>query len=96
MAAAVVVALAPARGPLATPAPPAPRGEALSAALGPWSALPPLEEDVAVPVLAVAAVPAAAALEGGEGLGSFVAGLTDDEAQALAERLRAPRREGDL
>jgi hypothetical protein len=93
VAAAVVVALAPARAPLETPAT---RVEALSAALGPWSALPPLEEDVAAPIVAVAAEPAALALEEGEGLGSFVAGLTDDEAQALAERLRAPRREGDL
>jgi hypothetical protein len=93
VAAAVVVALAPAHGPLATQAP---RVDAPAASLGPWSALPPFEEDAAVPVLAVAAEPAAAALEGGEGLGSFVAGLTDDEAQALAERLRAPRREGDL
>lgn len=91
-AAAAVIALAPWQ-PAPSPAPPP------AASLPSWSALPPIEEDAAAPILeAVAsdAEPGLAALDEGRGLGSFVAALTDDEAQALAEALRAQRKDGAL
>ena len=56
----------------------------------------PIDEDEALPILEVAGEPVTATLDDGRGLGSFVAGLTDDEAQALADSLRGPRKEGEL
>jgi hypothetical protein len=88
-AAAVVATVLPVRAPLAPASPP-------PVPVAPWSALPPLEEDAGALVLEAAGEPVAAALDEGRGLDSFVAGLTDDEAQALAEALRGPRQEGEL
>jgi hypothetical protein len=89
-AAAAVIALAPWQ-PAPLPAPPA--------SLPSWSALPPIEEDDAAPILEAVASDAEtglAALDEGRGLGPFVAALTDDEAQALAEALREQRKDGAL
>jgi hypothetical protein len=72
--------------------PPAPS----PAAVGPWSALPPLEQDEGLPVLEAAGDIAVVALDEGRGLDAFVAGLTDDEAQVLADELRDARQEGEL
>lgn len=91
-AAGVVVALT--RGPVPPPTS-APAAPAVTV-VAPWSALPSLEEDDALPVLEVAGGPVTAALEEGRGLGFFVAGLTDDETQDLAEGLRGLRKEGEL
>jgi hypothetical protein len=91
-AAGIVVALTPpgaVRPTAVAGAPPA-------AVVAPWSALPPIDEDEALPILEVAGEPVTATLDDGRGLGSFVAGLTDDEAQALADSLRGPRKEGEL
>jgi hypothetical protein len=94
-AAVVAIALTPVRGPLAPAATP-------FVAVPSWSALPPIDEDAGVPVLEAVAgegESGIAALDEGRGLGSFLAGLTDDEAQALAETLRGPRKarkEGEL
>lgn len=61
-----------------------------AAVLAAWSALPPAEEDAALSALEgfVAADGGATAWEEGRGLGAFEAGLTDEEWQTLAERLR--------
>jgi hypothetical protein len=91
-AAGIVVALTPLRGVgsrAAAGAPPA-------ALITSWSALPPIEEDEALPILEAAGEPVTATLDDGRGLGSFVAGLTDEEAQTLADRLREPRKEREL
>ncbi|MGE5127398.1 MAG: hypothetical protein ACM3PV_13980 [Betaproteobacteria bacterium] len=95
-AAVAVIALVPSWRPAPAPAPPA---EQPAAALPSWSALPPIEQDDATPILEAAASgaePGLAALDDGRGLGWFVAALTDDEAQALAEALRAQRKDGAL
>ncbi len=62
---------------------------AVSAPLPAWSALPPLEEDTAVPVLeaVVARDEERAALEEPRGLDRFLVGLSDEETAALAETL---------
>lgn len=72
-------------------APPSPAPSAAAAeALPPWSALPPLDEDDAVPLLeGLVAAPGAAAWEEGEGADAFVAGLSDDESSSLARTLGA-------
>ena len=90
-AAGIVVALTPPGGVRPTAVAGAP-----PAAVVAWSALPPIDEDEALPILEVAGEPVTATLDDGRGLGSFVAGLTDDEAQALADSLRGPRKEGEL
>jgi hypothetical protein len=63
-----------------------------------WSALPPAERDEALTVLEGLAVAdtSLASWDEGRGLGSFLAGLTDEESQALAESLRREGQEGDL
>jgi hypothetical protein len=63
-----------------------------------WSALPPTETDDALTVLEGLAVADTnlASWDEGRGLGSFLAGLTDEESQALAESLRREGQEGDL
>ena len=63
-----------------------------------WSALPPSESDEALTVLEGLAVAdtSLATWDEGRGLGSFVAGLSDEESQSLAESLRREGQEGDL
>ena len=92
VAAGVAIALTPVRGRVAPAATP-------SMAVPSWSALPPIDEDAGMAVLEAAAregESGIAALDDARGLGSFVAGLSDDEAQALADTLRGPRKEGEL
>lgn len=91
-AAGVVVALTHGPVPPANPVTPAPAVTVVA----PWSALPSLEDDEALTVLEIAGGPVTAALDEGRGLGFFVAGLTDDETQELAEQLRGLREEGEL
>jgi hypothetical protein len=62
-----------------------------------WSALPPTEEDEALPVIeGVAVAGGEAAWDEGLGLGPFLAGLTDEESLALAEALGKPAQEVKL
>jgi len=79
-AAAVVVYLSP--RPEVAPAPPLPA----------WSALPPAEEDPGQAVLEGLAVAdgGLGAWDEGRGLGAFVAGLSDEESNALVEALGDP------
>jgi hypothetical protein len=81
-AAVAVVALTTGR----TPAPPAVPGLTVAA----WSALPPEDEDASFAVLEGLAVGARdlGPLDEGQGVGAFLAGLSDEEARALAESLR--------
>ena len=60
-----------------------------AAVLAAWSPLPPAEEDTALPALEgfVVADGGATAWDEGRGLGAFEAGLSEEEWQALAERL---------
>jgi len=59
--------------------------------LPPWSALPPVTEDPGLPVLAdfASADGEEATLDEGRGLVAFLAELSDEERQTLAEALRA-------
>jgi hypothetical protein len=65
-----------------------------------WSALPPVEEDEGLAVLTGLATTDPevgwTSWEEGRGLGAFVAGLSDEESEALVAALRVERPEGDL
>jgi hypothetical protein len=65
-----------------------------------WSALPPVEEDAGLAVLTGLATTATEVdwtdWEEGQGLGAFVAGLSDEESEALVAALRVERPEGEL
>jgi hypothetical protein len=63
-----------------------------------WSALPPSDRDEGLAVLEAIAMADGdlASWEEGRGVESFVAGLSDEDSQALAEMLRRTGQEGDL
>jgi hypothetical protein len=65
-----------------------------------WSALPPVEEDAGLAVLTgLAAAEDGTELtdwEEGQGLGAFVASLSEEESEALVAALRVERPEGEL
>lgn len=92
--AGIVIALAPGRTAVSpVPAP------ATAATLPAWSALPPVEEDVGAAMLEAVAVDGEsgiAALDEGRSPDAFVAGLSEEEAQSLADRLRASWKESAL
>jgi hypothetical protein len=81
-AAVAVVALATGRATA-----PAPSPEPLLSA---WAALPPEDEDVSLDVLEGLAVATGdlGPLDEGQGVGAFVAALSEDDVRALAESLR--------
>ena len=85
----LVVAVFVAERPGSTVAPPA---------VPAWSALPPVEEDENLTVLAEFAIDAGewSGWEEGQGLGAFVASLSDEESEALVAALRVERPEGEL
>ena len=76
--------------------PPGPSGAAQ--ALPPWSALPPMEEDLDLVVVSGFALEndELAEWDEGRGIGAFIAALSEEESAALIEALRAERQEGDL
>jgi hypothetical protein len=65
-------------------------------ALPAWSALPPVEEDDGLAVVSGLAEDELADWDEGQGLGAFVAGLSDEESEALVAALRVQRPEGEL
>jgi hypothetical protein len=67
------------------------------AALPAWSALPPAEDDTSLEVLEGLAVVDGdlGELDAGRGVGAFLAGLSDDEYQALADSLRGAGQGGE-
>jgi len=92
-AAAAVVAVAvltTGRTEAPSPAAPVPRLQA-------WSALPAAEDDLSLAVLEgfAAEGDGLAALEEGRGLGPFLASLSDEDDQALAESLRGEAKGGE-
>ena len=92
-AAAVLTAVVIARTPLRAPAPVTSPSAAI--ALPAWSALPPLEDDEAVPLLEGALVSAGASgWDEGGGVEAYLAGLSDDESSAVAEALARSARRG--
>jgi hypothetical protein len=92
-AAAALTAVVIARTPLRTPAPFASPRAAI--ALPAWSALPPLEDDDAVPLLEGALVSAGAgSWDEGGGVEAYLAGLSEDESSAVAEALVRSARRG--
>jgi hypothetical protein len=76
--------------------PPAPT--ALAPTLPAWSALPPADEDEDLSVVNGFAVGEDALIEWGEGqgLGAFVAALSDEDSEALVEALGVEQSEGEL
>ncbi len=74
--------------------PPAPSGSA--ALLPAWSALPPVEDDDGWAVVGGLADGELANWDEGRGLGAFVAGLSDEESEALVAALHVERPEGEL
>jgi hypothetical protein len=87
-AAAVVVAVSLVGRP---PEPAAPASH-----LPAWSALPPVEEDDGLAVVTGLVEDELPAWDEGQGLGAFVAGLSDEESEALVAALRVKRSEGEL
>ena len=85
-AAATLAAVVIARGPMRAPAPVASPTAAVT--LPAWSALPPIEDDEAVPLLEGALV-SAGEIRWDEGGGAdvYLAGLSEDESSAVAEAL---------
>jgi hypothetical protein len=61
-----------------------------------WSALPPVEEDENLAAVSGVVEDGLAEWEEGQGLGAFVAGLSDEESEALVAALRVERPEGEL
>ena len=59
--------------------------------LAAWSALPPEDEDASLEVLEGLALAAGdlGPLDEGQGVGAFLASLSDEDVRALAESLRA-------
>lgn len=92
-AAAAVVALALSSGRALHPT-----RETPAAVLPSWSALPPEEDDPGLVVLEGVALGDGdlTAWEEGRGIGAFLAGLSDADGSALAERLQRGTEEGDL
>jgi hypothetical protein len=89
--AAVVLVRGPVRpvSPLSSPS--------AAVALPAWSALPPLEDDEAVPVLeGVVASVGPAEWDEGRGVDAYVAGLSEDESRALADALARQAGKEDL
>jgi hypothetical protein len=76
--------------------PPAPT--ALAPTLPAWSALPPVEEDEDLFVVSGFAIGEDALIEWeeGQGLGAFVAALSDEDSEALVEALGVEQAEGEL
>jgi hypothetical protein len=74
---------------------PAPGGAAMT--LPAWTALPPVDQDEGLLVVSGFAADEALdwELEEGQGLGAFVASLSEDESEALVEALRAEGPEGE-
>jgi anti-sigma factor RsiW len=81
-AAVAVVALTTGRTPGRAPSP--------EPVLSAWSALPPEDEDVSLEVLEVlaAATGDLGPIDEGQGVGAFVAGLSEEDVRALADTLR--------
>lgn len=75
---------------------PGPTGAART--LPAWSALPPIEEDLDLVVVSEFALEddQLAEWDDGQGVGAFIAALSDEESAALVEALRVERQEGDL
>jgi len=90
---AVVIGRPAVRSPLPLASP-----TAAAAVVAAWSALPPIEDDEAVPVLdGVLAMVGPGGWDEGRGADAYVAGLTEDESAALArETLAAPDKGEDL
>jgi hypothetical protein len=61
-----------------------------------WTALPPAQDDEELAVVSGVADEALADWDEGLGLGAFVAGLTDEESEALVAALRLEGPEGEL
>ena len=74
--------------------PPAPSESALL--LPAWSALPPVEDDDGLAMVGGLADGELANWDEGRGLGAFVAGLSDEESEALVAALHVERPEGEL
>ncbi len=77
---------------------PATRPPTVEPTLPGWSALPAAEEDEGLRVLEGLALASGGGFgewDEASGLGAYLAGLTDDETQALAERLRNGGRGGE-
>jgi hypothetical protein len=76
--------------------PPAPT--AVAPTVPAWSALPPLDEDEDLFVLSGFALAEDVLVEWeeGQGLGAFVAALSDEDSEALVEALGVEQSEGDL
>ena len=89
-AAAALVAVVLVRVPARSPGPDA--SPAAVAALPSWSALPPLDEDEAMPLLEGLVATTGSGLDEGSGPEAYVAGLSEDEQAALAVAL-APARQ---
>ena len=89
-AAAALVAVVLVRVPARSPGPDA--SPAAVAALPSWSALPPLDEDEAMPLLEGLVATTGSGLDEGSGPEAYVAGLSEDEQAALAAAL-APARQ---
>jgi len=74
--------------------PPVPSGS--SPLLPVWSALPPVEDDEGLAVVSGFTDGELTEWDEGRGLGAFVAGLSDEESEALVAALRVERPEGGL
>jgi hypothetical protein len=61
-----------------------------------WSALPPVEEDEDLAAVSEVLDDGLSEWAEGQGLGAFVAGLSDEESEALVAALRVERSEGEL
>jgi hypothetical protein len=87
-AAAGLAAVVLARGPIRDPAPsPSAASSAVASPLPAWSALPPIDEDEAVPVLEGLVLVAGPGWDEGRGPDAYVAGLSEDDQAALAAAL---------
>jgi hypothetical protein len=62
----------------------------VAAALPSWSALPPLDEDEAVPVLEGVVAIAGTGWDEGKGPDEYVAGLSEDDQATVAAALARP------
>jgi len=87
-AAAGVAALAIAHRPIGAPVPLA--SPTAAAALPSWSALPPLDDDEALPVLEGVVAVAGSGWDEGKGPDEYVAGLSEDEQAVVAAALARP------
>jgi hypothetical protein len=92
-AAAGIAVLVIARGPIGAPVPVA--SPTAAAVLPSWSALPPLDEDEALPVLEGVVAVAGTGWDEGKGPDEYVAGLSEDEQAAVAAALARPAGMGE-